>query len=162
MPGIEIEELVERLAVTPGRIAAATAGKAPEELAAPPADGEWSALAILAHLRASDDILSPRLVAMLVRDDPPLPSYDDRRWEQMMGYADQDFQELLAAFTFRRAELARALRRHAPQDWARSGRHEDRGRVTMLDVVRHIADHEAEHCQQIEALFGPHSHPVVG
>ena len=153
MAGSAVDELVERLAATPGRIAAATAGRVPEELSAAPAPGEWSAVAVLAHLRASDDILSPRLVAILVREEPTLPAFDDRRWGEVMGYAEADFQELQAAFTFRRAELVRVLRRLAPGDWERAGVHEARGRMTLRETLRHLVEHEAEHCVQLEALF---------
>ena len=148
------DDLVERLAATPGRVAAAVAGRTPEALSAAP-DGEWSAVDVLAHLRASDDILSPRLVAMLVREEPALPAFDDRRWGEVMGYAESDFQELLATFTFRRAEQIRVLRQLTPADWQRVGIHEARGRITLLETLRHLADHEVEHCVQLEALFAP-------
>jgi len=155
MAGSGIDDLVERLAETPGRIAAMAAGRSPEALSAAPDDGEWSAVAVLAHVRASDDILSPRLIAMLVREEPTLPAFDDRRWDEVMGYAESDFQELLAEFTFRRAELVRVLRRLAPGDWERAGVHEARGRITMLETLRHLVEHEVEHCLQLEALFAP-------
>ena len=150
-----IDDLVERLAATPGRIAALAAGRSPEELSASPGDGEWSAVAILAHVRASDDILSPRLVAILVREEPTLPAFDDRRWGEVMGYAESDFQELLATFTFRRAELVRVLRQLSPSDWERAGVHEARGRITLQETLRHLVEHEVEHCVQLEALFAP-------
>ena len=153
MAGNGIDDLVERLAATPGRVAAATAGRNPEELSASPDDGEWSGVAVLAHLRASDDILSPRLVAMLVREEPTLPAFDDRRWAEVMGYAEADFQELLAAFTFRRAELVKVLRALSPSDWERAGVHEAHGRITLRQTLRHLVEHEAEHCVQLEALF---------
>jgi DinB superfamily len=150
---VEVDDLVERLAATPGRIAAASAGRSPEQLSAPPSDDEWSALAVLAHLRASDDILSPRLVAMLVRDEPALPAFDDRRWCEVMAYTDADFQTLLATLTFRRAELVSVLRRLSPDHWRRAGLHEKRGRITLLDTLRHIVAHEEEHCFQLEAAL---------
>jgi hypothetical protein len=155
MAGSAVEDLVERLASTPGRIAATTAGRSPEELSAAPDHGEWSAVAVLAHVRASDDILAPRLIAILVREEPTLPAFDDRRWGEVMAYAESDFQELLATFTFRRAELVRVLRHLSPSDWERAGIHEARGRITLQETLRHLADHEAEHCLQLEALFAP-------
>jgi uncharacterized damage-inducible protein DinB len=148
-----IGDLVEQLAAMPGRIAAVAAGRRPEELAALPAADEWSAVAVLAHLRASDDILSPRLIAMLVRDEPALPAFDDRRWGDVMAYAEADFQELLATFTFKRAELVRVLRRLDASDWRRTGQHEVQGRVTLHDVLRHLVEHEEEHCGQLEAIL---------
>jgi uncharacterized damage-inducible protein DinB len=150
-----IDELVERLAATPGRVAAAAEGKSPEQLAAQPTGGEWSAVAVLAHLRASDDILAPRLIAMLVREEPTMPAFDDRRWGEVMGYDAADFHELLATFTFRRAELVRVLRRLTPSDWRRRGTHEARGPITLAETLRHLAEHEAEHCLQLETLLAP-------
>ena len=149
----ETESLIERLAATPGRIAAAAAGQTPERLATAPDADEWSPLVVLAHIRASDDIIAPRLVMMLVRDQPTLPAFDERRWGDVMAYAGSDFQELLATFTFRRAELVRVLRKLAPADWHRTGQHEARGSITMLDTLRSLASHEDEHALQIETLL---------
>jgi hypothetical protein len=39
------------------------------------------------------------------RDQPPLAAYDDRRWVELAGYAQVDFQTSLQAFSLRRAEL---------------------------------------------------------
>ena len=78
-----------------------------------------------------------------------------RRWGEVMGYADADFQELLATFTFRRAELVRVLRRLTPGDWQRVGLHEARGPITLRDTLHHIVEHEAEHCLQLEDLLSP-------
>jgi hypothetical protein len=153
MERTETESLVERLAAAPGRIASATAGLTPEQLSTPPANDEWSALGVMAHIRACDDILSPRLIAMVVRDEPAMPVFDDRRWEAVMAYADGDFHELLAAYTFRRAELVRALRLLKPTDWLRTGQLETRGAIQIRDVLRMIVEHEDEHCLQIETLL---------
>ena len=65
-----------------------------------------------------------------------------------------DFQELLAAFTFGRAELVRVLRTLSPEDWQRTGLHEAQGRITIQETLRHLVEHEAEHCVQIETLLG--------
>ena len=92
---------------------------------------------------------------MLVRDAPPLPAYHDREWGDVMRYTEAHFQELLATFTFRRAELVRVLRRLGPADWGRTGQHEALGALTLLDALRHLVEHEDEHCRQIEALLRP-------
>lgn len=152
MEQTETGSLIERLAAAPGRIAAATAGLTSEQLSKAPESGEWSALGVLAHIRACDDILAPRLAMMSVRDEPSMPVFDDRRWEEVMAYADSDFHELLTTYTFRRSELVRALRRLGPADWQRTGQLETRGTITMQDVMRHIVQHEEEHCLQINTV----------
>jgi hypothetical protein len=147
----QTQNLLDRLATIPARIARAVAGRSEAELQAQPAGDEWSAAAIFAHLRASDDILTPRLYAILVRDNPPLPAYDDRRWAEVAGYAQADFQTSLSLFTLRRAELVAMLRRIAPADWQRAGHHETHGPISILQIVTHLVEHEEEHCTQLEA-----------
>ncbi len=153
MDTIETGDLVERFAAAPGRIARAASGHDATRLHAAPAPGEWSPRDILAHLRASDDILAPRLIQILVRDDTPLPAFDERRWAEVVGYGSLEFQSLLATFTARRAELTAMLRRLSPDHWQRAGVHEERGPRTILQLLRILVEHEAEHCAQIEALL---------
>jgi len=85
---------------------------------------------------------------------PPLPAFDERHWADVMRYTEADFHELLTGFAFKRAELLRALRGLESRDWQRTGLHESRGQITMLETLRHLVDHEAEHCLQIETLLG--------
>ena len=82
---VDADALLARLAAIPDRIARAVAGWSEAELRAAPTAGEWSAVDILAHLRASADIMTPRIYMVLVRDRPPLPAYDERRWAQIAG-----------------------------------------------------------------------------
>ena len=149
----DVDVLLARLEDTPGRIAAAVEGQPSAQLAERTAVEAWSALAVLAHIRSSDDFVSSRLVMMLVRDEPQLLAFDERRWCDVMAYADADFHELLTGFACKRAELIRALRRLAPRDWQRTGLHESRGQITLLETLRHLVEHEAEHCLQIETLL---------
>jgi DinB superfamily len=145
-------DLIDRLSVSPARIAQATAGWSDTQLRAAPAGDEWSAGMILAHIRASDDILAYRAYMLLVRDGVPMPSFDERRWAEVAGYTKSDFRTSLEAFRLRRAELVGMLRRAHPDDWRRSGVHEERGSITLIDIITHVVEHEEEHCTQLEAL----------
>jgi len=57
------------------------------------------------------------------------------------------------AYALRRAELVAALRRASPDDWRRVGAHEERGAVTLLDIVRSLVEHEEEHAAQLEHVI---------
>jgi hypothetical protein len=149
----DIDVLLTRLEDTPSRITAAVAGRTAAQLAAVPTDEEWSPLAVLAHMHASDDIMSPRIVAMLVREEPHLPAFDERRWCEVMRYAETDFHELVAGLRAKRADLLRALSRIKPRDWHRKGQHETRGQITVIDTIRLLAEHDAEHLIQLETLL---------
>jgi hypothetical protein len=150
--GDQAQELMDRLAAVPERIARATAGRSDAVLQQATGADPWSVAAVFAHVRAADDIFAYRVYAMLTRDNPPLPAYDERRWAEVAGYAALPFLHSLAVFTGRRAELAAMLRPLAPPDWQRTGQHEQRGSLTVLDVVRVLVEHEEEHCAQIQAL----------
>jgi uncharacterized damage-inducible protein DinB len=152
MAAAQIDDVLARLAAIPGRVASAVAGWSEERLRAPAAADGWSAAEIFAHLRASDDIWAPRVYGILVRDQPPLAGYDERRWAEVAGYAQADFQRSLQALSLRRAELVGALRRATPEDWQRTGTHEERGTMTLFQVVARLLEHEEEHCAQVEAL----------
>lgn len=147
-----IADLLARLTMTPERIAAVVGGWDAARLREPAGDGGWSAAAILAHLRASDDILSPRLYAILARDTPPLLAFDERRWAAVAAYADARFAPSLTTFRLRRLELVSTLGRLAPADWARTGTHETRGPLTLLTIAEELAAHEDEHCAQLAVL----------
>src|SRR5262245_13371378 len=123
----DIVQLLDRLAGVPTRIERAIAGWSVTDLRSAPVSGEWQVADILAHLRASDDIMAPRIYMLLARDNPPLTSFDDRRWAEAAGYAQLDVRASLATFAARRAELVLALRRVSPGDWTRTGKHEQRG-----------------------------------
>ena len=151
----QIAALLERLLAMPERIAAAVAGWELGQLRAlGPVDG-WSAAEILAHLRASDDIFAPRCYAVLTRDNPPLPDYDERRWAEVAGYSEARFAPSLTTFRLRRLELVSTLRRAAPADWLRSGTHETRGPLTLLALAESLVAHEEEHCAQLQAMPAP-------
>lgn len=146
-----IDDLLVRLAGIPAQVASAVAGWSESRLHTPSVTGGWSAAEIFAHMRASDDIMAPRVYMILVRDRPSLAAYDERHWAEVAGYAQADFQPSLQAFTLRRAELVSTLRRIAPEEWRRVGVHEARGPVSLLDVITTLVEHEEEHCAQLEA-----------
>ncbi len=153
------ESLVDRLADIPHRIARSVVDWSVAELRAQPVVGEWSATEVLAHLRAADDILTPRIYMMLVRDNPTLLAYEERVLAALMGYAESDFNTSLQTFTLKRDELVNALRRLTSEQWERTGVHENKGSMTIFKLVNDMVLHEEEHCRQIEALGPRHVLP---
>ncbi len=148
----EIDQLLKRLADVPPRIAQAAIKFPEEKKHATLSNDQWSAVEIMAHLRASDDIVAYRLYAVLARDNPVLVAYDERRWAEVAGYARTDFESLLKTYTFRRAELVKMLGQVAMDDWERSGAHEVKGPISLFAIATSLVEHEEEHCLQLEAL----------
>jgi hypothetical protein len=146
----DIEEVIRLLEAAPARFQAALGRMEDADSVAGGAPGEWSPLEVLAHVRASNDILEPRLFQILVRDKPTLFSLDERRWMEVARYTSIPVTESLAVMRLKRRELVRALRALRPEEWQRAGEHEVSGRITVLDVAAYIARHEEEHLTQLE------------
>jgi hypothetical protein len=117
-----------------------------------PADA-WSAHQVLAHLRASNDILTPRIYQMLVRDNPPLAAFDERRWVEVGGFEDQSIDILFERISSQQHDLMQTLRHVSETDWNRTGNHEISGEVTVAQIVNHLVGHEEEHIAEIERLL---------
>jgi uncharacterized damage-inducible protein DinB len=147
-----IEVLLSRFAAIPGRIAQAVEGQDKEQLRARPVQDEWSIAEVFAHIRASDDIVIPRVYAILAHDIPSLIAYDERRWADVARYIEAEFDTSLRHFTLRRAEVVNVLRHLAPIGWQRIGVHEERGVQTLQDVVSGQVEHEEEHTAQLAVL----------
>jgi|SRR5579859_2163445 len=148
-----IEEIVTLLAAVPQRIAQMIQHSSTAELDQSGAPGIWSAANIIAHLRASDAITCPRIYAILVRDNPTLLAFDDRRWAALTGIASLDPHTSLTTWTLQRAELVTTLQHCTAADWQRIGTHEITGPQSLETLVRGLIGHELEHCAQIEDLL---------
>jgi DinB superfamily len=148
----DVEELLSRLASAPGRFASALARLDDADSITSIQPGEWSPAEILAHVRASHAILEPRLFHMLVRDNSPLPAFDERRWAEIARFAALPITASLETMSLQRKELVYALRGLSAADWERTGTHEISGPLTVYRLARNIADHDDEHCAQIEQI----------
>jgi hypothetical protein len=149
----EIESHVAALSETLRRLHVLHDRCSDADLAKAPADGAWSANAVLAHLRSCQQVWSSTLYAMLLDDSPELPDIHPRAWGRLMEFPRRPFSENLTAFEFERGDLLHVLRDLAAADWSRTAR--IRGReVSVFSQVRRMADHEKGHWDQLESLGG--------
>lgn len=150
----DVEILTDRLETTVRRLTWAMMDCDPEDLNAAPEPGEWSPLQILAHLKASDDIVMPRIPMILTRDHPLLPDVDERMWADIAGYVDAPVDQTLLVFQRRRNETLWQLRRLPDEAWDLVGVHEERGEMTLYAMLASFAAHEEEHLAQLHDLLG--------
>lgn len=144
--------IISSLLSTPTRVDQATAGWDTARLRAISPEGQHSAASILAHIRANDDIQNYRAYMIMARENPPLPSFNMESWAATSGYLDADFHTSLETFRLRRNELVAMLRRLSADDWQRSGTHEIRGSVTLLEIINYTVEQEELLCSQLETL----------
>src|SRR5258708_39285665 len=135
------EDLLGRLLAVPSRIENIVDGLSQKEMRTN-AGKDWSIAEILAHIRASDEILTSHVYMMLVRDNPPIADFDERRWAEIAGYAHSECHVSLRVFALRREELVKTLKPISAEDWQRKGTHETRGLITISGETVYLVDHE--------------------
>jgi hypothetical protein len=164
-PDLSPEQIVELLRANPAAIAAATADLDDATLARDPAPGEWSAVTILAHLRACADQWGGACLAILAADRPTIRAIGPRSWVKRTDYATQPFSVSFATFLAQRKALLAVLEPLPVQDWSRSAIVTGAGPVmerTLTWYALGLADHERQHVRQVERLaagLGAHRAP---
>ena len=178
---LTIEQILAMLAEAPPRLAALTTGLAPAQLRTSPGQGEWSAVGVLAHLRACADVWGSYIERILTEDRPTIravkpliwiketdypklefqPSrhaftkHKPTTWIKQTEYLELDFQPSLQAFTKQRADLLAVLEALAPEDWSRAATITGGGKPreeSVFSYARRLALHERPHVKQIEGI----------
>jgi len=143
---------------TPNRIAACTFGLDEALLSRPPAPRAWSAIEILAHLRACANLWTYSIYAMLANERPQLPDLDERRWARVGRYDVLGFHTSLQAFSLERLQLLQVLSDLPLDAWSRTALIGDRTH-SIFGQARRMAKHETEHCAQMEDLLSGSGSP---
>ncbi len=149
------EPILTALAETPPRIAALVAGLTPAQLRAAPALDEWSANAVLAHLRSCADVWGHCIAAIIAQDAPTLRAINPRTWIKTTDYLQQQFQPSLHAFAAQRTQLLSGLAPLTPEVWARTVTVTGAGRPlerTVLSYAQWLVSHERPHVKQIKRI----------
>jgi len=150
------ETLLGQLAAMPGFLTTAFAGWSPAEASrrvpgGP--EGSFSAVEHCWHLADLErDGFAVRIRRLLAEDNPVLPDFDGARIAEERQYRKQSLAGGIKAFAEARRANLTALRSIAARDWERSGYQEGVGRVALCDIPSMMAEHDAGHHREIEAL----------
>ena len=82
-------------------------------------------------------------------DAPFLAGYDQDAWAVERDYAHDDLRRAADGFARHRADHVELLGDLSPDEWERTGRHEELGEVTILGQAIHLATHDVQHLAQI-------------
>jgi hypothetical protein len=123
----QTSDIIRRLAEVPQRLVQVVSDLSDIQLKAVKGSDERSMAEIIAHLRASDDILAPRVYMILVSDNAPLAAFDERAWAKVAGYNQSDVRQSLEIFAARRAEFVNMLGTLTVEQRARQGQGTNHG-----------------------------------
>jgi hypothetical protein len=147
--------VLTRLAETPTRIAALTAGLTPTQLRIAPSRGEWSLNDVLAHLRSCADARGEFIRPMLAENRPTLRAIDPKTWITKTDYPELEFGPSFRSFTRQRARLLRFLKSLPEKSWSRTAIVTGGGPArerTVLFYGQWLARHERAHVKHIRRM----------
>ena len=140
---------VEQYARGIGLIGYAIKGLTPEDLKSHPGPGDWSVAQVVLHLMDSDLVAADRMKRVIAEENPTLVAYDENKWAKHLIYEEQSFETAASVFDLNRRQMASILRRLDDAAFSRSGRHSERGVLTLAELVADYAEHLDHHLRFI-------------
>ena len=137
--------LIERYAAGATVPAEGIRGLGDAELNAFPVPGTWSIRQIVLHLMDSDLIGADRMKRVIAMDSPALIAYDESAFARALGYDRADVQAACEVFRLNRLLTAAILRDLPDAAFARTGEHNEAGRLTLEDLLRTYVEHLDHH-----------------
>lgn len=116
-----------------------------------PDDG-WCLLGLAAHMRDVEEGVYEQVDAIVSSREPEIRHVDIDDIPFREDYEDEDEDELLAEFHYLRRQTAYLLWDIPERGWERAGLHPYRGRLTILDLVRELYQHDLEHLWQARRM----------
>jgi DinB family protein len=142
-------DLIEQYAGDAGKLWASISGLGRKELNAVPVPGTWSIQQIVLHMMDSDLIASDRMKRVAAEENPTLIGYDETAFARVLPYSELDPQLACDIFEKNRMMTAEILRRLPDAAFARTGHHNERGPVSLADLVETYVGHLEHHLKFI-------------
>lgn len=95
-----------------------------------------------------------RLARLLREDNPALPDFRGDVIAEEREYIEQSLEEGLLRFERARAANVALIEAASEADRERAGEQEGVGRVTFAKVAEMMAEHDAGHLREVDALLG--------
>lgn len=148
----QLADLLERFRRGGELVAMATTGAAGPELDFVPAPGKWTIRQILCHLADSEIVGADRLRRVIAEENPTLVSFDQDAWARNLDYGKRKLSQAVETFRRIRTENFELIKDLPEPAWERAGTHSERGRITLLDLLRIYAEHAENHVVQLRQI----------
>jgi uncharacterized damage-inducible protein DinB len=114
------------------------------------APGTWSVLEVMTHLLDSDLASTHRMRRIVAEQNPLLVAYDEDAFIARLPSDRNDLREVLDLFEANRRFTARWLRTLPAADFARTGVHTQRGRISLVEIVEIYSNHVDHHLKFVD------------
>lgn len=120
-------------------------GLSRQQLLATPVPGTWSMQTLLIHMLDSDLAATHRMRRIVAEETPLLIAYDETLFAQRCHYEQTDVAQACDLFARNRTFTASWLATLDASVFSRVGVHNQRGKVTLDDMVKIYVDHVTHH-----------------
>lgn len=143
--------MIERYASGAGVVAEAVRDVTREQALAVPIPGKWSIQQLAVHLLDSDLVATDRMKRIAAERRPLLIAYDENLWMTRLPVESFDLKKVGEVFRLNRELTASMLRALPDEAFERDGVHNERGLVTLADLVRGYVQHLGHHMEFMDA-----------
>jgi hypothetical protein len=143
-------ELIEKYAAGADVPARAIEGLSREQLLAFPVPGTWSIQQIILHLMDSDLIAADRMKRVAAEDHPTLIGYNETAFAKHLAYDQVSAEDATEIFRLNRQMTAELVRRLPDAAFKRTGLHNERGEVTLEQLLETYTGHLDHHVKFIK------------
>lgn len=144
------------LRTLPGRVRDLVSSVPEDRLSTRPAPEAWCVKEQIEHLITVDELMLSRIRAILTREDPELPNWDEEIENRRIlesGARESGIGLLCQRLADVRTALLARVQAEGPEALDRTGRHELAGSVTVYQLLRHLVRHDDHHLRSIAALL---------
>lgn len=144
---MEYQALIDRFEAGGAAVKAVIAGLSREELLARPVEGKWSIQEVVIHLQDSDAVCVDRMRRIIAEENPLLIGFDENRFVANLFYDEQSVEDAAESLDRTRRNFARVLRKLPEAAFARTGVHNERGKVTLGEMLESYTKHLERHLE---------------
>jgi uncharacterized damage-inducible protein DinB len=136
----------------PALLREAVAGLPADQLDTPYRGGGWTVRQVVHHVADSHMNSYIRFRLAITEADPVIKPYDERRWAELPDARFGAVETSLALLEGLHARWVTLLRSFGAEEWAKTFRHPERGRVSLDEALALYSWHGKHHVAQIESL----------
>jgi uncharacterized damage-inducible protein DinB len=126
---------IGEIAALPGQLRTAVAGLTPEQWDTPYRPGGWTVRQVVHHLPDSHLNAYTRFKLALTEAEPTIKPYDEAKWAELPDASTTPPEVSLALLEALHQRWVALLRALTPENFARTLRHPEQGRVLTLDAM---------------------------
>jgi uncharacterized damage-inducible protein DinB len=127
----------------------AVAGMSREQALARPVAGKWSTLEVVCHLCDFEPVYADRMKRVIAEERPTLLGADQDKFAAALAYQARDLAEELAIIDNTRSQFGRILRTLPADALKRVGVHNERGPLTLEQLLGSAINHINHHVKFI-------------